>query len=110
MTSRIFHDRNFKMLLTVFFADFVEVFLPELAGYLDPVGLEFLDKELLADLAGGQQRNADLVVKARFRGENAFFMVHLEHQARREADFARRMFRYFARLHEKYPVPVYPIA
>jgi len=37
-------------------------------------------------------------------------LVHIETQAKRQPDFARRMFKYFARLHEKYGVPVYPIA
>ncbi|MGO8751454.1 MAG: hypothetical protein ACLQNE_36375 [Thermoguttaceae bacterium] len=30
------HDRLFKELLTTFFLDFLEVFCPELAKYLDP--------------------------------------------------------------------------
>jgi Domain of unknown function (DUF4351) len=36
--------------------------------------------------------------------------VHVENQAQLQADFARRMFRYFARIHEKHALPVYPIA
>ena len=42
--------------------------------------------------------------------QDSFFLVHLEHQAQTQSDFARRMFRYFARLHEKHGLPVYPIA
>jgi len=37
-------------------------------------------------------------------------LIHVEAQAQPEAAFPRRMFRYFARLHEKYDLPVYPIA
>ena len=40
------HDRLFKELLTTFFLDFLEVFCPELAKYLDQGSLEFLDKEV----------------------------------------------------------------
>jgi hypothetical protein len=29
------HDRMFKELLTTFFSDFVETFLPDVAAYLD---------------------------------------------------------------------------
>jgi hypothetical protein len=36
--------------------------------------------------------------------------VHVENQAQPQPDFARRMFRYFARLEEKHALPVYPIA
>ncbi len=48
-------------------------------------------------------------MKARFRGEEAFFLIHVENQATAQADFPKRMFRYFARLTEKYDLPVYPV-
>jgi hypothetical protein len=51
----------------------------------------------------------DLVVKIRFRGQDTFFLVHIENQSYPQRDFGRRMFRYFARLFEKYGLPVYPI-
>ncbi len=38
------HDRIFKELLTVFFVEFLALFLPKVAAYLDPTSLEFLDK------------------------------------------------------------------
>jgi len=38
-----------------------------------------------------------------------FFLVHVENQASRKPEFPKRMFCYFARLYEKYGVPVYPI-
>jgi Domain of unknown function (DUF4351)/Putative transposase, YhgA-like len=104
------HDRLFKKLLTTFFADFVEVFLPELAGYLDPASLEFLNNELIGDPALDRSRKADVVVKARFQGQGAFFIVHVEHQAQGQDRFARRFFHYFARLDEKHELPVYPVA
>jgi hypothetical protein len=37
------------------------------------------------------------------------FLIHIEHQAEAEADFSRRMFRYFTRLYEKYALPICPI-
>jgi hypothetical protein len=104
------HDGLFKKLLTTFFADFVEVFLPELAAYLDPASLEFPNKELLGDVFADKRREPDVVVKSRFQGQDAFFLVHLEHQAQGQPHFERRMFRYFARLHEKLELPVYPVA
>ena len=103
------HDRLFKELLTVFFAEFVEAFLPQIAAYLAPDSIEFLDKELFTDVTAGEKHEVDLVVKVRFREQNAFFLVHIENQSWTEADFSRRMFTYFARLHEKYQLPVYPV-
>jgi hypothetical protein len=65
------------------------------ASYLQPGTLTFLDKELVTDIPGGERREADVVVNAQFRDRPAFFLIHIEHQAEAEADFSRRMFRYF---------------
>jgi hypothetical protein len=35
VNPRIDHDELFKKLLTTFFVEFIELFLPELAAYLD---------------------------------------------------------------------------
>ena len=104
------HDRLFKELLTVFFVDFLKVFCPALAEHLDPGSVEFLDKELFTDVTHGDRHEADLVAKARFRGQPLGFLIHIEPQARHQVDFRERMFTYFARFHEKYGLPVYPIA
>ena len=103
------HDRLFKELLTSFFIEFVQLFLPDIAAYLDPASIEFLDKEVFTDVTAGKKHEVDLLVKARFRGEEAFFLVHVENQAKTQPDFPRRMFTYFARLHEKYHLPIYPV-
>ena len=104
------HDRLFKELLTAFFREFLELFFPGLAAKLDPDSIEFLDKELFTDVTQGDRHEADLVVRARFRGQALCFLIHVEAQAQPQADFARRMFGYFALLHQKYNLPVYPIA
>jgi predicted transposase YdaD len=103
------HDRLFKELLTTFFTDFVDLLLPELSSYLDPNSLVFLDKEVFTDVTEGERHEADVVVRARFRGQDSCFLVHVENQAQSQPEFARRMFRYFARLHEKHALPVYPV-
>lgn len=38
------HDRLFKELLTTFFVEFVELFLPEVSSYLERQSVKFLDK------------------------------------------------------------------
>lgn len=104
------HDRLFKELLTTFFEEFLELFFPEVVAYVEPDSLEFLDKEIFTDVTAGEQYEADLVVKARFQGQDTFFLIHVESQSYPQADFGQRMFKYFARLSEKFVLPVYPIA
>jgi predicted transposase/invertase (TIGR01784 family) len=95
------HDRLFKELLTEFFVEFLELFFAELVRYLDGDSVEFLDKEVFTDVTEGERHEVDLLVKARFRDQPSFFWIHVETQAQPQAEFARRMFSYFARLHEK---------
>lgn len=102
------HDRLFKELLGTFFAEFVDLFFPDLANLLERDSLVFLEKELFSDVTAGERGEADLVVRARLQGQESFFLVHVENQSRPR--FPYRMFRYFARLHEKHQLPVYPIA
>jgi hypothetical protein len=110
MEEQIKHDRLFKELLTTFFVAFIELFLPDVRVYLDVDSIEFIDKEIFTDVTSGKRREADLIAKCRFREREAFFLIHLESQSKRESDFRKRMFFYFARLTEKYDLPVYPIA
>ncbi|MCA9219930.1 MAG: DUF4351 domain-containing protein [Planctomycetales bacterium] len=104
------HDRLFKELLRTFFVDFIELFFPDLLIYLDRDSVTFLDKELFTDVTQGDRHEVDLVAKARFRGQELCFLIHVETQAQPVANFPRRMFNYFARLHELHDLPVYPIA
>jgi hypothetical protein len=105
------HDRIFKELLTTFFVEFIELFYPEMLQYLDTSMLEFLDKEIFTDVTSGEKFEADIVVKTRFRDTPSFFLILVEPQAqvRDDPPFPERMFRYFALLHFKYRLPVYPI-
>ena len=104
------HDRLFKELLTTFFVDFLKLFCPELAANVDRDSVEFLDKEIFTDVAHGEMHEADIIAKARFQGADLAFLIHVEPQARHQGHFPQRMFAYFARFHEKYDLPVYPIA
>jgi len=104
------HDARFKILLktpTILEA-FFEAFLPETGRFVDFKYLEFVDKELVT--ADGRKRTGDLLVKTRFRGEAAGFLIHLEHQAQQDTDLARRLLEYFMLDWREYHLPVYPIA
>ncbi|MCX6367047.1 MAG: Rpn family recombination-promoting nuclease/putative transposase [Armatimonadetes bacterium] len=103
------HDRLFKELLTTFFVEFIQGFLPDVAAYLDPDSIEFLDKEVFTDITEGKRYESDIVVKARFQGKEAFFLLIVENQSTPQSGFPRRMFTYFARFHEKFDLPIYPV-
>src|ERR1017187_4209799 len=104
------HDRLFKELLKTFFIEFLELFFPNVAAYVDPQSIEFLDKEVFTDVTDGERHEADLVAKAKFRGQDAHFILHTEAQGQPQDHFPSRMFVYFARFHELHRLPIYPIA
>jgi hypothetical protein len=104
------HDRLSKELGTVFFDELVGFTAPELAGDLEPGSAIFLDKQVFTDVTGGAKYEVDIAAKVRLRREDAYILVHIENQASAQPEFAKRMFRYFARLHESHGLPVYPIA
>ena len=103
------HDRLFKELISTFFLEFLDLFLPEVRAYVEAGSIEFLDKEIFIDVTAGERLEPDLVAKVKFKGRSAFFIVHVESQAQAQKIFPRRFFRYFARLHDRHNLPVYPI-
>ncbi|HWE03280.1 MAG TPA: hypothetical protein VG326_12800 [Tepidisphaeraceae bacterium] len=104
------HDRLFKELLTTFFVEFIELFFPKVAAALDRESIEFLDKEIFIDLGSRERNEVDLAAKVRLLSKEAYILIHVENQAYWQFGFPRRMFDYFAPLHRKFDMPVYPIA
>ncbi|MEY3556228.1 MAG: DUF4351 domain-containing protein [Microcystis aeruginosa LL13-03] len=109
MNNVIDHDRLFKELISTFFVEFIQLFFPEIINYLEPNQITFLDKEVFTDVTEGEKYESDLVAQVQFRGQSSFFLIHLEAQSSSQPEFNRRMFTYFARLHQKFALPVYPI-
>ena len=104
------HDRLHKELFGTFSQEFVNLLLPNVAALLDSgVSLVPLDKEIFTDVTSGGRHEVDLLLRAKFKGEDAFFLIHVENQSTAQGEFPKRMFRYFARLTEKYDLPVYPV-
>ncbi len=103
------HDRLFKELFSTFFIEFIELFFPEIMTYLQPQSCTFLDKEVFTDVTMGEQYETDLLAQVQFRGQETYFLIHIENQAKADTHFNKRMFRYFARLHEKFDLPIYPV-
>ncbi|WP_394794650.1 Rpn family recombination-promoting nuclease/putative transposase [Armatimonas sp.] len=104
------HDRLFKELLTTFFVEFVEAFLPDVHAYLEPESIVFLDKEIFMDITEGNRYESDIVVQAKFQGRDAFFLLIVENQSTPQSEFPDRMFNYVGRFWEKYRLPIYPVA
>jgi hypothetical protein len=109
MKNQVDHDRIFKELITTFFLEFIQLFFPKLREYLDDSSLTFLDKEIFTDVTAGEKYESDLIAQVKVKEENSYFLVHIEAQAKEQKKFNQRMFTYFARLHEKFAVPIYLI-
>jgi predicted transposase/invertase (TIGR01784 family) len=103
------HDQLFKELLSTFFIEFLELFLPQVAAAIEPDSVVFLPQEYFADLTTGDTKIIDLLAQVRLAGQEVGFLIHLEAQASSKTLFARRMFFYFARLHQKHLQRIYPI-
>ncbi|WP_287131368.1 DUF4351 domain-containing protein [Candidatus Cyanaurora vandensis] len=104
----------------------MDLFFPQLRAALVPESVEFLTQEFFLDPLNahpdsgvtGQKRVLDLAAKVQVQpgsplaetGQDLFFIIHVDPQATRKEHFNRRMFRYFSRLHDRYDLPVYPIA
>ena len=103
------HDRLFKELISTFFIEFIELFLPTIASDIDRSSIQFLPEEVLTDVTAGEKKLIDLLVKVKYKQRYSYFLIHVEAQSYRQQDFAKRMFKYFARLYEKYDLPIYPV-
>ena len=110
------HDRLFKELLTTFFTDFLELFVPELAREVIADSIELLDKEVISDLRQGERRVVDLLARLRTRGPLAgasgasFVFVHVENESTARSGLPKRLYEYFTRLVARHGEAVYPIA
>ena len=68
------HDRYFKELISNFFLEFVDLFLPDMSAYLDrDFAIVQMDKEIFTDIKLGDRHEVDLLMKVKFRGDQAFF-------------------------------------
>ncbi len=103
------HDRLFKELISTFFVEFLDLFLPQVLSQIEVNSIQFLPQEVFTDVTSGEKREIDLLAQVRYRNKNTCFLIHVENQSYDQAEFAKRMFKYFARLHEKYNLPIYPV-
>jgi Putative transposase, YhgA-like len=107
--ENIDHDRLFKELISTFFIEFLDLFLPQVAIDIDRDSIQFLSELVLTDVTEGEKKIIDLLAKVKYRQQDTYFLIHVEAQSYTEKVFAKRIFKYFARLHEKYDLPIYPV-
>lgn len=103
------HDQLFKELISHFLEEFIEVFFPAFYPKIDFSNRKQLSGELFTDLMDGSNRQVDLAIEVKLKGEDTLIVIHIEAQSSYQEDFNLRMFRYFSLLHEKYKKPILPI-
>jgi predicted transposase/invertase (TIGR01784 family) len=108
--KQIDHDQRFKELISTFFIEFLELFLPELARAIEPDSVTFREQEYFVDLVDGEAKIIDLLAEVKLAGEDATVLIHIEPQSTGRPAFPQRMFFYFSRLHQKHLKRIYPIA
>jgi Putative transposase, YhgA-like len=106
----ISHDQNFKELISTFFMEFLELFVPEFAETIDPTSITFLQQEYFIDLVEGEEKIVDLLAEVKLAGQEATILIHIEPQSTSQTIFPQRLFFYFSRLHQKHLKLIYPIA
>lgn len=113
-TDRNTFDSPWKDVLGEFFKDFIEMCFPTLAKDINwKKGISFLDKELGRVIKGSEtgKRIVDKLVKVFIKdGKEFWILVHLEVQAKKEAEFPERMQTYKEKLSHYYHVPILSIA
>jgi hypothetical protein len=72
------HDQSFKELISTFFLEFLELFVPDLAKDIEPDSIRFLPQEYFADLVEGNEKIIDLLVEVRLAEQDKTFLFHLE--------------------------------
>jgi hypothetical protein len=106
----IHHDQLFKQLIHTFFAEFLELFFPDVYHHVDFSSIRPLSEEMFTDLIEGESLRADIVIEAKLKGHDTLFIIHVEPQSYMQPDFNRRMYQYFSLLFHKYRKPILPIA
>ncbi len=78
---KIDHDRLFQELISTFFIEFLELFLPRVARDIDRDSIQFLPQEVFTDVTSGDKKEIDLLVKVKYQQQDAYFLIHIENQA-----------------------------
>jgi hypothetical protein len=107
-------DSPWKEAIEQFLGDFLSFFFPVVHAVIDwSKSYVSLDKELhrIVRDADVGKRLADKLFKVwQIDGQEAWLLIHIEVQGRRDEDFAERMFTYNCRTYDRYRRPVASLA
>ena len=105
------HDQLSKTILKAFFAEFLSLFVPEMAQHLALETAQFLEQELFTDLPQGKKQILDVVVKVKtVSGNPVELLIHIEVESGYPTDFPERMFTYFTVLRLRHHLLIVSIA
>src|SRR5215218_8568473 len=114
MTPALDLDGPWKEALDLYLQDAFAFFFPQAHVEIDwSINYEWMDKELQQVAPEGDQggQTVDKLVKVRLRdGQDVWVFIHLEIQSQHDPSFAQRMFRYHARLYDRYREEVISLA
>ena len=101
------YDSPWKEAILAYFGPFLALCFPDVDPEIDtresPRSRNGELQRITGDAELGR-RYADLLLEVRTRtGEPLWVLIHIEVQGKADADFNRRMFRYYYRIHEHYP-------
>ncbi len=106
MASRRRYDSPWKTIIEALFREFIQMFIPAAHLEIDwSVPVRFLDKEFARVARGARagSRAVDRLAEvALCDGGQTWVLVHIEVQAQRDTDFARRMYRYHLRIFDHF--------
>ena len=108
------YDTPWKLALEHYFPQFMAFYFPTTCAEIDwSKGYIFLDKELskvIKDALVGTRHVDKLVKVFRKSGEEDWLGMHIEVQASRSSDFARRMYQYHYKIYDRYAKPAESMA
>ena len=105
------HDQIFKILLHLFFFEFMELFFEPLYAKIDKSFQQDIDKELFAEKEPSRGSTSDLAIKVRMKNnKNKHLIILIEIQAQTDKKFLERVIYYYTGLRKKYDLEVLPIA
>ncbi|MDY6938276.1 MAG: DUF4351 domain-containing protein [Cyanobacteriota bacterium] len=109
MNQRQGRDRLLNELLSIFFWDFIALFLPHLVGEVDRESIAFVEPEEFGRTVAARLDETDFLARVRLRDRQTCFFIRVEHHLSDRTGLARRMFHDVVELDRRYGIPIYPI-
>lgn len=104
------HDQFWKTIIRIFLREFMELFFPKEASFLDFSNVRDVERQLFTDLPQGRMREPDLALEVRTMDDDAnVIIIHIEIERRRGGAIPRRMWEYYSLLRLRTKHMILPI-